>query len=492
MRNKKYLYLLVALVFALNIPRVTARGYRTKVIPCASGFTNCYLKLAPDGEKVALAYFKNGKHYVRINNKVYGGYEIDDKTIPFIKFSPDSKTFSFIYQKKGRSYLQINDQRYGAYTKVNLPIFSETGKNVCFRYAKGKKWYLWLNGKRYGGYQAVGVPMFTADDTGFGFAYRKWWKWYFNINRQKYGSFEQCWGPFLSSDGNHFGFIGQKGGKGEVYYYLDGERYGPVDLVKQFSCNSEGQSFDVFYEKEGKSYLQAAQNQFGPFSEVEVPQVGVGEVDIGGGIVYRVENEKFLQYGANNFGGYCDIGPVFFGPRQKLWGFCYRKKDGYYVRIGRRDFGPYPAAVIGPYFSPNEKAYAFWYRAKRRIYINVNNRIYTEKDSKDFAFLELVSGANGWHTGYKYRQDGREFVRVGKMVYGGRGHIYSGSLTMSQNGICFGYRYRYQEQDYVQMNEKVFKCGMYQTADFVITPNNRACFARYMNGRIVIQEINYD
>jgi hypothetical protein len=492
MRNKKYLWLLVMLVFGLNTPKVTAKGYRTRVIPSVSGFTNVYLKLAPDGKKVALAYFKNGKHYVQINNKVYGAYETTAKATPFIKFSPDGKSFTFIYQKNGQSYLRIDDQSYGAYTEVTLPVFSATGKNVCFRYAKGKRWYLWLNGKRYGGYQAVEMPVFTADDTGFGFAYRKWWKWYFNINWQKYGRFYQFWGPFLSGDGNHFGFVGQKGSEGQVYYYRDGESYGPVNRVRQFSCNSGGQSFDVYYEKEGKIYLHTAQNQFGPFSRVEMSELSAGKMDTCGGLVYEANNEKYLQYGDSVFGGYREIGPVTFGARQKLWGFSFRKKDGYYIRIGRRDFGPYPTAVTGPYFSPNEKAFAFWYRVKRRIYINVNNRVYTEKDADDFAFLELVSGDKGWHTGYKYRKNGRELVRVGKMVYGGRGFIYPGSLIMSKNGICFAYRYRYQEQEYIQMNEKVFQCGRYQSADLVITPNNRVCIARVKNGRIVIQEIDYN
>jgi hypothetical protein len=42
------------------------------------------------------------------------------------------------------------------------------------------------------------------------------------------------------------------------------------------------------------------------------------------------------------------------------------------------------------------------------------------------------------------------------------------------------------------MNEKVFQCGRYQSADLVITPNNRVCIARVKNGRIVIQEIDYN
>jgi hypothetical protein len=492
LRIKKIFLLLPLAIFVFNIAQVTAKGYETKIYKTTSGFTKGYLKLAPDGSKVGFAYFKNGKHFVQINHKVYGGFEVGKNTTPFIKFSPDGKIFAFTFIKNGQLYLQLNDQVFGDYTAVNLPLFSATGKTVCFRYSKGNRWYLWINGQRYGGYQTVESPVFTADETGFGFAFRKWGKWYVQINQQKYGRFYNYWGPFLSGDGNHWGFVGQKGREGRVYYYLGGESYGPVDWVRQFSPSADGQSFDVYYEKEGQANLRVGQNDLGSFGEVTFPQVNAGSVETYGGIIYKAKNEKYLQYGSSNFGGYQEIGPLAYGIRNKLWGFSYQKKDGYYVRISNKNYGPYPGAVVGPCFSPDERAFAFWYRAKHRIYINVNHKVYREIDAKDFAILQLVCSNNGRVTGFEYRKNGREYVRVGKMVYGGRGTIYPGSLLMSNNGVCFAYRYRDKDQEYVQMNEKVFHCDQYQSADFVITPANRACFARVKNGKIVIQEIDYN
>jgi hypothetical protein len=491
MKNKRIFLLLLLLILGFNFPKVAANGYQTRIYRTTSGFTNGVLKLSPDGKKVGLAYFKNGKHFVQINTKVYGGFEVGKNTTPYLKFSPDGTTFAFAYQKNNQFYLQINDQVYGEYSTVNLPLFSATGKMVCFRYTNGNRWYLWINGQRYGGYQAVELPVFTVDETGFGFAFRKWAKWYFQINNRKYGRFNHGWGPFLSGDGNHLGFVGQKR-QGQVYYYLDTERYGPVDGVRQFSRSPNGQSFDVYYEKEGAAYLQVDQNVLGSLGEVTFPKFSEGNVETSGGVVYQSNNEKYLQYGNANWGGYQEIGPVVVGMRQKLWGFNYQKKDGYYVRIGNKSYGPYSEAVGGPYFSPNEKAFAFWYRIKRKIFINVNNKIYQENDAKDFAILQLVSSANGKTVAYQYRRNGREYVRVGRMIYGGRGTIYPGSLLMSYNGLCFAYRYRNNEQEFVQMNEKVFQCGAYQSADFVITPDNKACFARVKDGKIVIQEFDYN
>jgi hypothetical protein len=491
LKNSKWLLLLWAAIFLVPLPEAAAKGYQTRIYPSVSGFTKGYLKLAPDGKRVGFAYFKNGKHFVQINNKLYGGFAIGETVSPFIKYSPDGKIFTFIYWQEGRFYLQLNDRIYGGYTEVELPLFGATGKLAGFRYAKNNRWYLWINGQKYGGYQAVEMPLFTADETGVGFAYRKWLKWYININNKKYGGFRRIWGPVLSGDGNHFGLVGQKGHYDQVYY-IDGKSYGPVDRVWRFGSSLDGQSFNVYYEREGISYARTGPNRETVLGELVFPREDPKKVDISGGLVYQGQDEKYLQYGDVILGGYREIGTVVFGTRRNLWGFSYRQKDGYYIRVGERDYGPYPEGAYGPYFSPNEKAFAYWYRAKERVFVNVNNWVYHEGVAKDFALLQLVSSVNGRVTGYRFRKNGQEYVRVGQMVYGGRGTIHSGTLMMSNNGACFAYRFRYNDQEYVQMNEKVFQCGDYQWADFVITPENKACFAQIKNGKIVIQEIDYN
>jgi hypothetical protein len=491
---RRTLWLLLTVIFGLTLAaeRIAAKGYHTMVYGTAAGSAKGWLELAPDGRRFGFAYFKNGRHFVQINNKVYGGFEIGQSSGLFIRFGPVGKSFAFSYSKNGQYFLNLNGQALGGYSQVEPPVFGPSGKMVWFRYAKGDKWYLWINGKVYGGYQEVEPPILTTDETGYGFAFRKWSRWYFQINNRKYGRYRRHWGPFLSGDGQTFGFVGQKSEVGPVAYYLGGKCFGPVDRVLQFNRSADGKSFDVFYENKGQSFLQVGETYFGPFAGLSFPKSAANFVETNGGIIYQRGQYQYLQYGEKIYGGYLEISPMRAGPRQRLWGFCYRRSAGYYVRIGNSNYGPFPAPVNGPYFSRNEKAFAFYYRYRGKIFININNRVYREPNTKDFAILDLASSDSGRVVAFKFRQNGRQLIRVGKIIYGGRGTIYPGSLTVSGNGVCFGYRYRYQKREYVQINEKVFQSDDYQSGDFVITPDNKACFVRIKNGKVVMEEVDYN
>jgi hypothetical protein len=490
-KNKLWLLLVLIIGLAFSKEPTAAKGYQTKVFATAAESAKGWLELAPDGRRFGFVYFKNGRHFVQVNNKVYGDFEIGESAALFIKFGPDGKSLAFSYFKNGQYFLHLNDQVLGGYSQVEPPVFGPAGKTVWFRYAKGDKWYLWINGEVYGGYQEVEPPILTTDETGYGFAFRKWSRWYFQINNRKYGRYRGHWGPFLSGGGQTFGFAGQKSEAGQVDYYLGGKRFGPVDRVLQFNRSVDGKSFDVFYESQGQSFLHVGETYFGPFTGLSFPKSAANFVETNGGVIYQRDKYQYLQYGEKIYGGYLEISPIRAGPRHQLWGFCYRRNAGYYARIGNSNYGPFPAVVDGPYFSPNEKAFAFLYRYRGEIYININNRVYREPDTKDFAILDLASSDSGRVVALKFRKNGREFIRVGKIIYGGRGTIYPGSLTVSSNGVCFGYRYRYQEREYVQINEKVFQSDDYQSGDFVITPDNKACFVRVKNGKVIMEEVDY-
>ena len=201
MRIRFVLTGLVTLILMINTQPIAAQGPRTRIIATASGYDQCFLKISPDGSNLGFEYIKNGKQYIQINQKVYGGFVVGPNTKPLLQFSPDGKYY-FIYQKENESYLRINDDTYGGYALVKAPVFSETGKLYGFKFLKGGKWYCRIGGKEYGGYREIGPLVFGPGEAGFGFAYRTHEYWYIRINDKKFGPYKdpmKAWKPSVTA-----------------------------------------------------------------------------------------------------------------------------------------------------------------------------------------------------------------------------------------------------------------------------------------------------
>jgi hypothetical protein len=481
---------LVALLLMINTRPIGAIGSKTRVIATASGYDQCFLKIAPDGVNLGFEYIKNGKQYIQINRKVYGGFEVGPNTKPLLQFSPDGKYFYFIYQKENESFLRINDETHGGYTLVKSPVFSASGKSYGFKYLKDGYWYCRIDGKEYGGYKEIGPLIFGPGNAGFGFAYRTHKYWYIRINKDKFGPYKQYWGPFFSLDGKKFGFAYQKIFSAKFRYNINGDTFGPYERVEAFSHSLDGKTFDVPYQNEGLTYLRTGLKEYGPFSGASAPPVAGGDIEMTLGVKYEKAGQCYYQVGDYTFGGYTEISPVPPSPAGKLWGFAYRKDNRNYIQIQTKSYGPYES-VTGPYFSANDKLSVFAYRQKGKMYVQANFRIYPEPNAKTLELIQVACNNDAGVIGYIYKKGTRDYVRINNSIYGGRGSIYPDSLVISNNGKCFGYRYKYYGKEYIQINDKVYQCGNYYSSDFVITPGNKGVFAYAEGGRIIVQVFDY-
>lgn len=490
-RIRGVLFAILMLVLTVNVMKcLAAGGYQTRIYPTTARFEQGYLKLSPDGKQFGFSYYLDGQHYVQHNSKIYGGFAIGPGSKPYVTFSPDGKNVVFPFFKEGKYYIQIGDREWGGYDQVTQPFCSKRGKFYGFKYRRRNKWYLWINGKRFGGFDEVGEVVFNAAETNYAFAFRKGSKWYLQSRKQKYGGFLSYWGPVFSLDGTGIGFIYQKRNYDQYYYLINDREYGPVDRVLQLAPAFDGQSFEVLYQDQGQFYLHSQARKDGPLNDLVFPG-NTGRIETTNGIVLRNRDGLSVQLGDAIFSGLEKVQPIVCGFQRKLWGFGFQKDRKYYVQINKNCYGPFPSQIAGPYFSSNEKAYAFVYRRLNgQIVIQTNQKVYTHPPGKDFAITQLECSNNGRTIAIKFRNDGKEYIRVNEIVYGGRGTIDPDSLIIASSGKYFSYHFNHNDQYCFQINERVFKYDHPGCGDLVITRDNQVYFAQVKGDRILIQGFN--
>lgn len=491
-RMRSTFFWMLILLLCINVQFVSAGGYRTRIYNTTVKYDKGWFKLAPDGKSFGFSYYKNNQHFVQINKKIYGGFDIAPNSNPFLMFGPDGKTVIFSFYKDGKYFVQVNDKVFGGYDKFEPPFFSKTGKIYGFKYMRRQKWYIWINGKSYGGFTtiAMGNPVINQDETDFGFWYQKRSKWYLQTGEKKYGWYQSYWGPLFSLDGKNIGFIYQKKNNPKFYFRAGEEEFGPFDRIVQFTPGFDGKSFEVLYQNDGQCYLISGEKKTGPFNDLLFPQSKDGKIETTNGMIYSNQGGRYVQLGKYTFGKFQEVQPIVCGNQRKIWGFGYRQNGRYYVQINENSYGPFTTAVEGPYISSNEKAFAFVYRNNGQINIQTNRKTYPQPPGGDFTVIGVECSENGKTIAIEFRQNGKGYIRVNEMVFGGRGTIYPDSLQLSNDGRYFGYRFYYNNQDCVQINDRVYRYDKVNSGDFVITPDNRICFANVKEGKVLIQEFN--
>ncbi|MEM5875661.1 MAG: hypothetical protein QXX45_03800 [Candidatus Aenigmatarchaeota archaeon] len=82
---------------------------------------------------ISAVYKKDNKHYIQINDKIYGPYERAWNLL----FSPDSSKYGFCYKKGNKEYIQINDKTYGPFDKADFTFTKDN--RIFIGYVKGKE-----------------------------------------------------------------------------------------------------------------------------------------------------------------------------------------------------------------------------------------------------------------------------------------------------------------------------------------------------------------
>ncbi|MDQ7799010.1 MAG: hypothetical protein RDU76_08735 [Candidatus Edwardsbacteria bacterium] len=112
---------------------------------------------SPGGSRVGLVYQKENRYlfraangaagranippadtlprwFVQINQNIYGGFDGDH--MPVIKYSPDGSVFGFVYKNRGLYYIRLNEAVFGPYQMADLSITGD-GRITIARVEKG-------------------------------------------------------------------------------------------------------------------------------------------------------------------------------------------------------------------------------------------------------------------------------------------------------------------------------------------------------------------
>jgi hypothetical protein len=77
---------------------------------------------------VFIRYKKNNKHYIQVNEKLYGPYDY----IWDLELSSDGLKYGWSYKKNNQWYVQLNDKIYGPYDDVYLTFIKDDKTIIAY------------------------------------------------------------------------------------------------------------------------------------------------------------------------------------------------------------------------------------------------------------------------------------------------------------------------------------------------------------------------
>jgi hypothetical protein len=179
-------------------------------------------------EMIAFKYKEYGKYKFFINGTIYDSEEDLWGFAGDLKIS--NSNFGFSYLKQGKHYININNDIFGPYKKWDIrgrlmaADFYLLGDHKVISYGKDNKLYLNIDGKK--DIECEGILETGFSNNHWGITYAKnypEYKYYAFIDNKTFGPFEYIIGLHFSE--NHWGFLFKK--DNTWYANIDGKEYGP-------------------------------------------------------------------------------------------------------------------------------------------------------------------------------------------------------------------------------------------------------------------------
>jgi hypothetical protein len=190
---------------------------------------------------------KAGRVYLHLDGREWGGYE----NIGELHFLPGTKSFWFAFAQGGQTWININGQEQGKLSPSRRPVLRPDG-SVCGWVRKpGKKWFVEITGKNLGGFLTLDPePVFSPDGSRFSFGYTDETGRYLNVGghvfgvrREKHDSYSQT---AFSQDVSRGALAFQYGGK--TFFNLDGRVFPAGERIINMGFSPEGKKFwCIFY-----------------------------------------------------------------------------------------------------------------------------------------------------------------------------------------------------------------------------------------------------
>jgi hypothetical protein len=434
--------------------------------------------LTNDGWIGYFRFFKNKSCYEFIKGKIYGPFY----DCGYIITSLDESIFGFNFWKNYfDAYVQVGEKIYGPYDDVTELRFSKDSKTWGFAFKKDKKIYTIVNGKLYGPYNDLlytynknlkDEDLSLPDLIFFG----KGEIWVLGINTSKgyyiithnnkiYGPYNPEHIPYMpyipyiltySEKLNKFYIWEYDSIQNKYYIEIDNKRYGPYDSIPitywKYLLNES--IFIAEVKKEGKWYIQANDNVYGPIDVEDHYYIDIVDEKLEG-------NPKDVATSS---------------------GFAY------FIKAKDKLLGPYNQ-IKGIAFSKNGNVILYSYKDQDKYFVKVNDSLYGPYDDLG-SFIKISENGTLW--GWVYKKDLRWFVLINNRIYGP--YLFVSDFKLTNDGKKYGwiaeemFKHGNKFMYFLHINDRTY--GPYDKANFIFTENNETYIIYIDGSNLVVEKIN--
>ena len=218
---------------------------------------------------IAIRYAEKDKQLVTINNTTYGPHK------ELLNLVVNGNQWGFIFVNNGMHY-NINGKIFGPYDYYpDEIIFSEN--NYGFHYVKNGKHFITTKNGSHGPYDYAGISL--INDRHESFAYELEDTWYTYLD----GKISDGESEIRVSD-NHL--MQYKPIENAESIIIDGEEYGPYRNIYNFDVGESVWAF-AYVDYDDEAYIQTSDQLYGPFEtdEYEGRLSGVTDFSLGDNLI---------------------------------------------------------------------------------------------------------------------------------------------------------------------------------------------------------------
>ena len=369
-------------------------------------------------------FFKNQT----VSQKIEG---IDSsETINIIKLgiSPKGKYIYYILTKGGRHYLKLNEEIYGPYDEILDVIFSKNDSKYGWVYKLEDYYFFQFNGSKFGPYRYIYEAEFSDDGSLFGFAYEVWkdsngfhTESYANIGGEIYGPFSWVSIYFPPKSSKYFLIIEKEDGR---YVKSGNKTYGPYNTLYEIASLENDKIYGwSFKDFNNRYYIYFSGKIYGPYFYYAAGPF-VSKNGLSFGFVFSCGKDEFyvcFRINDKIYGPYKDPRTsliqrpymIVFSPNGSSYAYSVMEGNskGHLVINGKK-FGPYDFFSL-PIFSDDGLKFVFWFENDGKYFIQTNEKTYG-----DYEYIsDFKISSDGSKIAWVFKKEGKEHLQINDKIY---------------------------------------------------------------------------
>lgn len=291
--------------------------------------------------------------------------------------SPDGLKVAFVAETGGSKTLFVGpDPVAQGFDWIAAPTFDRSGR-LAFSAARGKEYFVVVEGKEGPAFVDVRAAVFSPDGTRVAYQALEGKNRWVVVGDERYDTEVGTKLPFFSPDGRHVAWKVEQEGK--QLYYVDGEKgpESPYADCAEFSpdgtrfahhaTSGDGLCIVVDGVVLKTDFADCGRPFFAPDGRLGYLAHGVAEEDsegMGGYDVNHLILDGKVLHTSEGFGA------VVFGPDGDTIAFEMMEADGWRIRVGEQEHGPFEK-VWGMRFSPDGEYVGFGALKDREVWWRV-------------------------------------------------------------------------------------------------------------------------